>query len=81
MIHDFGLSRENYGPKNLSGETVSEIRSLYLAGSFKQSELAEKFNISQSLVSKIVNKQVHRSSFNLQVGGEAKVRIGLKYGN
>lgn len=81
IIYEYQLQRANYGPKNLDKQTVADIRNLYATGKHTQKEIAEKYNVSQSLVCKIVNMQVHKNPASLKVSGEAEVRLGLKYGN
>jgi DNA-binding transcriptional regulator LsrR (DeoR family) len=81
IIKDNHLTKLNYGPKNLSMQTISDIRNLHQTGKYKQKDIASKFNISQSLVSKIVNNQVHKGPKCLKVSGQASVKVGYKYGN
>jgi predicted XRE-type DNA-binding protein len=68
-----------YGPKRLTADAVYSIRHLYNSGVFTQRQLAENYNISQALVSKIVNEKVHKPGG--KIGGVAIVRIGFRYGN
>lgn len=68
IIRQQGLQRKNYGRKHVD---AAEIRSLYMTGEFTQTELAMQFGVSQPLISKIVNKQLHRRS--LCFGGSAIV--------
>ncbi len=76
LISKFNLTRNNFGRKNLTLETVNSIRTTYNFGSITQKQLADMFKISQSLVSKILNNISHRSLSHLKVSGEAKVRKG-----
>lgn len=68
-----------YGPKRLGIEEATKIRILYNTGLHTQKMIAEMFEVSQSLVCKIVNNQVHKA--DSKIGGQAVVRIGLKYGD
>jgi len=43
--------------KAFHGDHVDQIRKLYATGEYKQKQLAEKFNLSPSAVSQILNKQ------------------------
>jgi hypothetical protein len=45
--------------KRLSWGTVMNIRMMYLQGNISQSEVARRFQVSQSLVSKICNNVLH----------------------
>jgi DNA-binding transcriptional regulator LsrR (DeoR family) len=79
MIAKHSLTRKNYGRKNITYETVKIIKNLYSTGFIKQKELAKKFNVTQSLISKIVNNQVHKNTINIT--GCATVRLEFKNGN
>jgi transposase len=80
ILHDYQLVKSNYGPKKLDKEVVQNIRNLYLNGC-NQKHLAEKFNVSQSMISKIINNQAHKNIPNLSVSGNAEIKIGYKHGN
>lgn len=80
LIQEYGLQRANMGRKDLSKQSIYDIRLLYRMG-YTQDHIAERFNVSQSLVSKIVNKHVHKLSTDLSPTGAADVKLGLKYGN
>lgn len=54
-LNPSGRGERNYGNK-LPTESILNIRSLYKNGE-KQSDLAEKFNISKSNIDKIVNRR------------------------
>lgn len=58
-----GVHLPSYGTRSskLSAEHVSEIRDLYAAG-YAQPELARRFGIDQSCVSKIVRGELYRHS-------------------
>jgi|688.fasta_scaffold164289_4 predicted XRE-type DNA-binding protein len=81
IIKDYDMAKMNHGPKNLSSQIISDIRNLYQTGKYKQKEIAEKYNISQSMVSKIVNNQSHKKTNYFKVSGNALVKVGYKYGN
>lgn len=81
LIGDYCLKKKNFGPKNLPDETVNSIRSLYSTGDYTQKELADRFHVSQSLVCKIVNNQIHRHAFGLTIRGEAVYRLGYRHGD
>lgn len=70
-----------FGIDRLDNKTVVEIRTLYNSKEFTQTELADKYNVSQSLISKIVNNAVHRNSTSFVIGGEAEVKLGYKHAN
>ena len=70
-----------YAPKRLSGDQVSQIRLKYSSGKITQSQLAIEFKVSQPLICKIVNNQVHKQENGLTIGGCAGVRVGYKYAN
>lgn len=70
-----------YAPKRLSPEQVSHIRLKYSSGKFTQGQLALEFGVSQPLICKIVNNQVHKLENRLTIGGCAGVRMGYKYAN
>lgn len=68
-------------PKNITNETVRQIRKLYSEGATQQ-KLSEQFKISQSTVCKIVNNYIHRTQ-DLNFGGQALAKISrtnYKYG-
>lgn len=81
LIKDHDLTKINYGPKKLCKQTISDIKNLHQLGQLTQKEIASKFNISQSMVSKIVNNQVHKNAKSIKISGSASVKIGYKYGN
>ena len=70
-------------PKNISKQTVEEIRNLYNEGK-TQKFLAEQFKLSQSTICKIVNNYIHRTA-DVCVSGKANTRYiikkSYKYGN
>ncbi len=68
-----------YGPKRLDADDVYMIRGLYDTGLYTQRQLAEKFNVSQPLICKIIKEMVHKTSG--KIGGVAIVRVGFRYGN
>jgi hypothetical protein len=76
IICDFDLKKKNYGPKGLCPDTVSEIRACYEAGS-KQIDLAKKYNVTQSLISKIINNQNHKVKTNIKISGNSEVRLEI----
>lgn len=45
--------------KNLPQALIEELRALYFTGNYRQVDLAENFNITQGMVSLIVNNLVH----------------------
>ncbi len=71
------------GPKKLALDTINKIRVLYRNGNCTQCELAQKFNLSQSTISKIVNNTIHKKTNGINISGSAEVKftIGFKYGN
>lgn len=75
IIRDYKLTRSNFGPKRLTKSTARTIRELYSQGNFTQTQIAEKFGVSQALVCKIVNKCIHRNTSSLVFRGEAKARM------
>jgi predicted XRE-type DNA-binding protein len=68
-----------YGPKRLGLIQVQEIRQLYDAGEYTQKQLADIYKVSQPLVCKIINNQVHKPEIHF--GGEAVVRAGYIHAN
>ncbi len=48
---------ERHGRRKLSKEQVAEMRADYGTGAFTQKELAKKFGVGQSQVSRIVNRK------------------------
>lgn len=62
-------------------EQAHSIRLMYHSGLFTQKQLAERFLISQPLVSKIVNKSVHKIDSDIMLGGTAKIQMGYIHGN
>lgn len=70
-----------YGPKRLRPEHVWQIRTFYESGEYTQKQLGEMFDVSQALVCKIVNNQVHKKAANLSFAGNADVRLGYHYAN
>lgn len=79
ILKEKGLT--GFGLDRIDDQTVGEIRLLYQRKEYTQTELADKYNVSQSLISKIVNAQVHRNVANFVIGGEADVKMGYKHGN
>lgn len=65
--------RKGWGRGKLTQAKAQRIRELYREERHTQSELAEKFDISQAMVCRIVNNQSHRTTFRL--AGEAMYRI------
>ena len=68
-------------PKRLNDKTVARIRDAYGKGKHTQQALADKFHVSQSTICKIVNNYIHKSSPNLAMGGAAKVKLVIEYGD
>jgi DNA-binding transcriptional regulator LsrR (DeoR family) len=68
-------------PKQLSKDTIEEIRSLYCHTDCTQHDLSKSFGVSQSTICKIVNNYIHKNITNVVMGGEADVRIGYKHGD
>lgn len=69
------------GPKNLTSDTIKEIRCLYSKGDYTQKKLADLFEISQSTVCKIINNEIHKQSSEIKISGEAKVKVGYQHGD
>lgn len=57
VLKEFDLVNENYGPKNLSEKDLEEIYRLYIVDDVKQQEIAKRFKVTQSLISRIINKK------------------------
>lgn len=68
-------------PKNPDFQTVITIRRLYESGELTQAMLGERFGLSQSTISKIINNDTHGDIFAIRFGGEALVKVGYKHGN
>jgi DNA-binding transcriptional regulator LsrR (DeoR family) len=68
-------------PKQLHPNVVRKIRQVYALGEETQAEIAERFQISQSTVCKIINNCIHKQLDHLEICGSAEVKVGLKYGN
>jgi len=79
VLKERGLT--GFGLDRIDDKTVGEIRLLYSRKDFTQTELADKYHVSQSLISKIVNDVVHRNIANFVIGGEAEVKLGYKHAN
>jgi len=71
----------NFGLDRLESLQVGEIRTLYQTKEYTQTELADKYQVSQSLISKIVNNSIHRNITSFVIGGEADVKLGYKHAN
>jgi len=52
-----GLKGERNPRSKITVEIVKEIRSLYATGEYSQQKIADKFEITQNMVSKIVLRQ------------------------
>jgi DNA-binding transcriptional regulator LsrR (DeoR family) len=63
-------------PKLLSPEVVYEIRRLYNEENYTQVRLAEKYDVSQSTICKIVNQYIHRKIVGVSMSGNAGVKVG-----
>lgn len=70
-----------FGLNRLDCQVVKEIRYFYQLNKFTQKELADKYNVSQSLISKIVNNEIHCNNTNFVISGEAEVKLGYKHAN
>jgi predicted XRE-type DNA-binding protein len=68
-------------PKFLDGEIVCQIRKLYATDEYTQEQLAERFEVSQSTICKIVNHYIHKKQVDVAMTGEANVKMGYKYGD
>lgn len=68
-----------YGPKRLGAAEADAIRRLYASRGHTQQQLAGRFGVSQSLVSKIVRGLAHQRSPTF--GGSAVVRRGYHHGH
>jgi len=79
VLKDKGLTGS--GLNRLNDEIAKEIRYFYQLNKFTQNELADKYNVSQSLISKIVNNAIHCNNTNFVIGGEAEVKLGYKHAN
>ena len=66
-------------PKLLSPEVVCEIRRLYNEEDYTQMRLAEKYDVSQSTICKIVNHYIHRDTVGVSMSGHAGVKVGYKW--
>lgn len=62
-------------------ETAHQIRIFYNSGKYNQTQLAEKFEVSQPLVSKIINGVIHKDNADIIMSGKANIKVGYKYGN
>ena len=81
VLKDKGLSKKGYGPKGFPMEKVDEIRSLYSQKKYTQKELATIYEISQSFVSKIVNKTSRRLHYDICLTSNSTIKVGYKYVN
>ncbi len=68
-------------PKGLNDKTVARIRDTYNKGKHTQQALADKFHVSQSTICKIVNNYIHKSNADFVMGGAAKVKLVIEYGD
>ena len=68
-------------PKGLNDKTVARIRDAYNKGKHTQQALADKFHVSQSTICKIVNNYIHKYDANVVMGGAAKVKLVIEYGD
>lgn len=65
--------RKGWGRGKLTQTQVQKIRELYRQDKHTQAELAEKFDISQAMVCRIVNNTSHRTTFRLTGGAEYRI--------
>lgn len=72
---------KHFGLDRLEDYQVIEIRTLYQSKEYTQMELADKYQVSQSLISKIASNSIHRNITNFVIGGEADVKLGYKHAN
>ena len=68
-------------PKRLNDKTVARIRDDYNKGKHTQQVLADKFHVSQSTICKIVNNYTHKYNANVIMGGAAKIKLVIEYGD
>ena len=80
-IKEKGLTKKGYGPKKISLEKIHEVRKLYSEGKHTQEELANIYGISQSFVSKIVNKISRKIYHDISLTSNSKIRVGYKHGH
>jgi DNA invertase Pin-like site-specific DNA recombinase len=81
IIKEKGLTKKGYGPKKISLEKIHEVRKLYSEGKHTQEELANIYGISQSFVSKIVNKISRKIYHDISLTSNSKIRVGYKHGH
>jgi DNA-binding XRE family transcriptional regulator len=67
-------------PKGIGKQVAQEVRELYAQDRYTQAELARLFGVSQSTICKIINNYIYKAP-GLKLGGEASIRVGIKYGN
>lgn len=79
ILKEKGLT--GYGLNRMSNFEYNEIKELYRKKKFTQMQLSDKYQVSQSLISKIVNGLVCRNNINFSISGEADVKMGCKHGN
>ena len=68
-------------PKFINKDIVDEIREKYFSEKYTQKQLADKFNLSQSTICKIINNYIHKKNIDIFLNGKASIKIGYKYGN
>jgi transposase len=67
------LCRQGWGAGKMTYGTAQEIRKFYTSKQYTQKELAKKYKVSQSTISKIINNQSHKSE--KLISGEAVVKL------
>lgn len=65
----------------LNQQDVHKIRSLYHSGELSQVELAQIFEVSQPLISKIVRGQIYKNDSDLVISGSSGLKVGYKHGD
>ena len=64
--------RSGFGPGKLSANKAAEIRYLYRTDQFTQVELAERFQVTQAMICRIVNNLAY--PIDLMIAGAAEYK-------
>jgi response regulator of citrate/malate metabolism len=69
--------RNNYGPKHIHKNIISEIRKIARTDKYTQKELGSKFGLSQAMIGRIINEISHHT--DLHLGANSDLQVGYNY--